>query len=143
MDSSAPSPQREQIPDSVRVAAALITAYGVAVVVNAFIDQTNIGWVEVRPGGFPRAALRCVFMTAVAWGLVTRARWAWWAAVVLGSVFSLAGILGTTMLWRIRTEIALPTRPVAVALTSLVVLIVAVLLLLTPSARRAFRSPAS
>ena len=148
MPSSAPeirdtTQERGPLPTTVAIAAALLALYGIAVLVNAFIDQTALGWNQVHWRGFPRSAIRCGGMLVTAWGLTVRARWAWWVGVCFGGILSLAGLLGAPVLWLIREEVRLPTRVIAVGLTSLAAVIVAVALLLTPSARSAFKRSTS
>ena len=77
------------VPRSMRLAAALFVAYGIAVIVNATAVQGSAGWAGGRD--LEWAIVRLVAATAVAAGLLRGARWAWWAGVVLGVLGLVAG----------------------------------------------------
>ena len=133
---SAPSSAR--LPGTVRAAAGLILAYGVLALANALTMQSQAGWGE--PWAMGRALLRLLVSGLIAWGLLRRARWAW--LVGLGwSVFGL--FLGASaMLVVERGDIHwLPPSRAQLLLGSLLLSLGgAIALLITPSARAAFRA---
>jgi hypothetical protein len=133
------------VPWTVQVAAACLVLYGVGVLINAARLQSAIGWESVEPREFGRAVLRCVAMGLIAWGLVTRQRWAWWTGVVVPGVFLVAGWLAFAALFWFKEEAPeeFPTYWIPYWIVSLSAVTVAVVLLLLPVSRRAFDRPAS
>jgi hypothetical protein len=127
-----------RLPSTVWVAAGLILAYGVLAVANALTMQSQAGWGE--PWALGRGLLRLLVSGVIAWGLFRRARWAWW--VGLGwSVFGL--VLGASrMLVVERGDIhwLAPSRAQLLLGVMLLSLGGAIALLITPSARAAFRA---
>ena len=73
----------EPLPSSVKLAAGLFVAYGVAVVLNATAIQGASSWVGA--GDFPRALIRLFGTGLIGWGLLRRARWAWWIGLVFAA----------------------------------------------------------
>lgn len=128
-------------------AALLLLLYGLTVLVHALSAQLSLGFSDVP--GFVRALIRGLGFALLAYGVHTRRAWAWWFSLGLSVIFlsaSLAvlGVFG--LLWSAGAS-TLGTAPQAsaliVALISLLELLGASLLLLTPAVRRAFRaSPA-
>jgi hypothetical protein len=120
----------------VKLAAALLLVYGAWVVIQATGHQMGTDWADSR--GYPRALLRCAGMMAIAFGLLLRARFAWWLGVVMGSFLTLLGIAGSVLLATLdESHQGLPGPPDLTV--PILCLGGAVLLLLTPSARGAFR----
>jgi hypothetical protein len=128
------------IPASVKLAAALFMGYGLAVVLNATVMQTAAGW--SAPRDVPRAILRVIGTGLVAWGLLRRARWAWWLGLVLAVFWLSAGALAVLVLERGDVYWLPPSGFQTFLVVSLVCLGGAVALLVSPSARAAFRRPA-
>ena len=127
------------LPNSVKLAAALFVVYGVAVVLNATAVQGAAGWVAAAD--FPRALVRLLGTGLIAWGLLQRARWAWWLGLVLAAVWLVAGALTVLVLERGDVHWLRPSGVQTFLVVSLLCLGVAVALLLSPSARAAFRRP--
>ena len=128
---------REALPNSVRLAAALFVAYGVAVVLNATAIQGAAGW--VGPGDFPRALIRLFGTGLIGWGLLHRARWAWWLGLILAAVWLVAGALAVLVLEHGDVYWLRPGGLQIFLVISLLCLGMAVALLLSPSARAVFR----
>jgi hypothetical protein len=130
------------VPGTVRAAAAILAAYGVVVLINALIEQRAIGWSDIEPRGLPRAVVRFVGMVLIAWGLLRGARWAWWLGVLFPGFLVLVGGVSIVAYLAIfdpaaRELISPNTRMLVVV--AFVALGTAVALLLTRSARAAFR----
>jgi peptidoglycan/LPS O-acetylase OafA/YrhL len=130
----------ETLPASVKLAAVLFVVYGVAVVLNATVMQAAGGWGASRD--FPRAILRLIGTGLIAWGLLRRARWAWWLGLVLAVFWLAAGALAVLVLERGDVYWLPPSGFQIFLVVSLVCLGAAVALLISPSARAVFRRPA-
>jgi hypothetical protein len=131
----------EPLPASVRLAAALFVAYGLAVALNATVMQAAGGWGVARD--VPRAMLRLVGTGIIAWGLLRRARWAWWLGLVLAVFWLSAGALSVLVFERGDVYWLAPSGFQTFLVVSLVSLGSAVALLISPSARSVFRRPAA
>lgn len=129
----------DPLPQSVRLAAALLVLYGVAVVLNATIMQSAGGWVAARD--LPRAIIRLLGTGLIAWGLLRRARWAWWVGVILSAFWIAAGAISVLVLERGDVYWLPPSGFQAFLVVALLALGGVLALLLSPSARRAFRRP--
>ena len=88
----------EPLPGSVKLAAGLFVAYGVAVVLNATAIQGASGWVGA--GDFPRALIRLFGTGVIGWGLLRRARWAWWIGLVFAAFWLVADALTVLVIER-------------------------------------------
>jgi hypothetical protein len=130
----------EPLPASVKLAAALFVAYGLAVVLNATVMQAGGGWGVARD--VPRAMLRLIGTGIIAWGLLRRARWAWWLGLVLAVFWLSAGALAVLVFERGDVYWLSPSGFQTFLVVSLVCLGSAVALLISPSARAVFRRPA-
>jgi hypothetical protein len=133
--------QSSRLPRTVQGAAGLILLYGVLALLNALTMQSQAGWGE--PWALGRALLRLLVSGFIAWGLVRLARWSWW--VGLGwSVFGL-GLGASAMLVFERGDVhwLAPSRAQFLLGVMLLSLGGAIALLVTPSARTAFRSGAA
>ena len=131
----------DRLPTSVKLAAALFVLYGVAVVLNATVMQSAGGWAAARD--LPRAVLGLLGTALIAWGLVHRARWAWWLGIVLSMFWLAAGALAVAVLERGDVYWLPPSGFQIFLVISLLALGLALALLLSPSARRVFRRPAA
>ena len=131
----------EPLPGSVKLAAGLFVAYGVGVLLNATAIQGAAGWAEA--GGFPWALIRLLGTMSISWGLVLRARWAWWLGLVLAAVWLVAGALAVFVLENGDVHWLPPSGFQILLVTSLLCLGLVVALLLSPSARAVFRRPAA
>ena len=131
----------DALPNSVKLAAALFVVYGVAVVLNATAIQGATGWVGAAD--FPRAVVRLLGTGLIAWGLLQRARWAWWLGLVLAAVWLVAGALTVFVFERGDVHWLRPSGLQTFLIVSLLCLGLAVALLLSPSARAVFRRPAA
>lgn len=130
-----------ELPGTVRAAAGLILVYGVLAVANALTMQSQAGWGE--PWALGRSVLRLLVSAVIAWGLLRRARWAWW--VGLGwSVFGLA-VGASAMLVFQRGDIhwLVPSPAQLLPGAMLLSLGGAIALLVTPGGRAAFRAGAA
>jgi hypothetical protein len=123
-------------PPSVTATAVLIALYGVAAVVNAAAMQN---WTGVEAGSLPRAALRLAAAGLVAWGLWRGAAWSWWMGLALAALWLLAGLVPVLVMDRGDMHWLPPSGQQMFLTVSLVSLSIAVLLLLTPSARAYLR----
>lgn len=130
----------DALPKSVKLAAALFIVYGVAVVLNATAMRSAAGWVAA--GDFPRAVIRLLGTGLIAWGLLHRARWAWWLGLALATFWLAAGALAVLVLERGDVYWLPPSGFQIFLVVSLLSLGLAVALLLSPSARTMFRRPA-
>lgn len=128
------------LPTSVKLAAALFVVYGVAVVLNASAVQGAAGWVGAAD--YPRAFIRLLGTGIIAWGLLQRARWAWWLGLVLAVVWLVAGALTVVVFERGDVHWLRPSGVQTFLVVSLLCLGLVVALLLSPSARAVFRRPA-
>ena len=131
----APAP----LPHSVKLAALLFVAYGVAVVFNATAMQSATNWIAAAD--FPRALIRLFGTVLIAWGLLHRARWAWWLGVGLAAVWLVAGALAVQVLERGDVYWLPPSGLQIFLVVSLLCLGLSLALLLSPSARAVFRRP--
>jgi peptidoglycan/LPS O-acetylase OafA/YrhL len=131
----------DALPNSVKLAAALFVVYGVVVVLNATVMQSADAWVAAR--GLPRALLRLLGTGLVAWGLLHRARWAWWLGLVLAAFWLAAGALAVLVLEHGDVYRLPPSGFQVLLVVSLLCLGLALALLLSPSARTAFHRPSA
>lgn len=129
------------LPNSVKLAAALFVVYGVTVVLNVTAIQGAAGWVGARD--FPRALIRLFGTGLIAWGLLQRARWAWWLGLVLAAVWLVAGALAVLVLERGDVYWLPPSGFQIFLVVSFLCLGLTIALLLSPSARAVFRRPAA
>ncbi|HYR09913.1 MAG TPA: hypothetical protein VEQ60_19220 [Longimicrobium sp.] len=126
-----------ELPKPVRVAALLFVVYGVMVIANGLMQQSSPEWSRVH--SFPRLLLRVASCGLIAYGLMQRLRWGWWGGVVFGGFWAMGGAAVVLMIARAGTwERMGPTMPLFLAGTA-VVLGAAVVLLLQPASRDAFR----
>ena len=131
------------LPWTVSAAAIALAAYGVAVLLNAILHLQAPGGESVDAQRFQGPLVRFVTMNVVAWGLSQRARWAWWAGVLLPGFFLLATAGAFVVYLTLPPARQLPPPSFMVAVGFLVLLLVPVVLLLTPSSRNAFKRPAA
>jgi peptidoglycan/LPS O-acetylase OafA/YrhL len=129
----------DSLPSSVKLAAVLLVVYGAAVVLNATVIQEAGGW--AAPRDFPRALIRLLGTGLIAWGLVQRARWAWWLGVILAALWLVAGAAAVLVVERGDVYWLQPSGFQVFLMVSLLCLGLALALLLSPSARRVFRRP--
>ncbi len=129
------------LPKTVKLAAALFVLYGVAVVINAVAVQGPAGWAGAWD--FPRALLRLIGTGLIGWGLLRRARWAWWLGLILAVFWLVAGAM-VVLVFERGDVYWLPPSGFQIFLTvSLGCLGGGVALLLSPSAREVFQRPAA
>ena len=126
-------------PPSVTGAALLVALYGVAGVVNAAVMQN---WTGVEAGSIPRAGLRMAAAGLVAWGLLRGAPWAWWVGLALALLWLVAGLAPVMVMDRGDMHWLQPSGDQIILAVGLVSLSLAILLLLTPSARTFLRRAA-
>jgi hypothetical protein len=131
----------EALPSTVKLAAALFVTYGVAVVLNATAAQGAANWVGA--GDFPRALIRLFGTGLIGWGLLQRARWAWWLGLVLAAIWLVAGALAVLVLEHGDVHWLPPSGFQIFLIVSLLCLGLVVALLLSPSVRAVFRRPAA
>lgn len=132
-DASSPA-----IPLSLKAAALCFVLFAVAVLLNS-ATQSAAGWMVTRQ--IARSGFRVVGAGAVAWGLLRGARWAWVLGLVLGSFWLVTGLLTVLVLERRDLEWLRPSGFQVFLFASLATLGLAVALLLSASARQAFRRP--
>jgi hypothetical protein len=131
----------QALPTTVKLAAALFVTYGVAVVLNATAIQGAANWVAA--GDFPRALIRLFGTGLIGWGLLQRARWAWWLGLVLAAIWLVAGAVAVLVLEHGDVHWLPPSGLQIFLVVSLLCLGLVVALLLSPSARAVFRRPAA
>ncbi|HEY9505501.1 MAG TPA: hypothetical protein VIQ27_06000 [Gemmatimonadales bacterium] len=129
------------LPSSVKFAAGLFLAYGVAVVLNTTAIQGASSWVGA--GDFPRALIRLFATGLIAWGLLRRARWAWWIGLAFAAFWLVADALALLVIEHGDVYWLRPGGFQILLVVSLLCLGLAVALLLSPSARAEFRRPAA
>ena len=129
----------DALPNRVKMAAALFVMYGVVVVLNATIMPRADSWVAAHD--LPRALLRLLGTGLIAWGLLHRARWAWWLGLGLAAFWLAAGALAVLVLERGDVYWLPPSGFQVFLVVSLLCLGLALTLLLSPSARKVFRRP--
>ena len=125
-------------PMTVRWAALALVAYACVVLVSATVLQAINDWQAV---GDPRAVVRGLGVALVAWGLLRRARWAWWLGVALALFWIVSGVAGLVMFLSIRTDEAealLPPAFYPLLGVTITLLTVALVLLVLPRSRAAF-----
>jgi hypothetical protein len=136
-------PRTGDLPTTLRAAAVLLVAYGIVVLVNATVLQMRSDWEGVSE--YPRAIVRAVGMAVLAWGLLRRLRWFWWLAVGLALFWIVTAMAGVALIRSLGTAetdpILAPGFYWTLALTT-ALLTAAVVLLLLPSSRAAFRRSA-
>jgi hypothetical protein len=115
--------------------------YGVAALLNAWTMQDQAGWGE--PWALGRALLRLLVSGLIAWGLLRGMGWAWWLGL-LWSVFGLVvGALAMLVIEESDVHWLPPSRGQLLLGITLVSLGGAIALLLSSSARAAFRPGAA
>ena len=126
------------MPRTVKLAAALLVAYGLAVSAQVVLVGLAVGQVDVS--SIVKEAARLLGALGLAWGLLRRSRWAWWlsvaatstlgflAAVAFAALFGLGGGRGASL-----TSVG-----GLLALVVVVCLCGAFVLLVLPGSRRAF-----
>jgi hypothetical protein len=130
-----------RLPGTVQAAAGLILLYGALALLNALTMQSQAGWGE--PWALGRALLRLLVSGFIAWGLFRRAGWAWWMG--LGWCAFGLGIGASALLVFERGDVhwLAPSRAQLLLGIMLLSLGGAIALLVTPSARAAFRGAPS
>ena len=125
------------LPKPVRIAALLFVVYGVMVIANGLVQQSSPEWSRVH--ALPRLLLRAASCGLIAYALMQRLRWGLWGGVVFGGFWAMAGAGLVLRIARAGAwERMGPTMPLFLAGTA-VVLGAAVVLLLQPASRDAFR----
>src|SRR3989442_1727426 len=131
-------------PWTVRAAAISLIAYSLVLLLHAALQQNSIGEDHIEPEGVPRALIRVLATSLIAWGLWKRARWAWWTGVLLPGFLVVMGVFTLPQHLRFRATARVPMpRPLPLVIMTFVAQTVSVVLLLTPTSRRAFRRPAA
>jgi hypothetical protein len=126
-------------PASVKAAAALLLAYGTAVLVNATVVQSSGGWAASRI--VPWALVQLIVAGLIAWGLVRQAPWAWWLGIAFSALWLALGAISVLVLEHRDIYWLPPSGFQLLFMGSLLALGVALALLASGSARRAFRAP--
>ena len=132
---------REPLPRGVKLAAGLFVGHGVMTFINATAVLAAAGW--AAPRGWLRAAFHLLASGLIAWGLLHRARWAWVVGLLLAGVWLLVGLVTILVVEHWDVYWLPPSRFQLVLTAALMCLGSAAALLLTPSARAAFRRPAA
>ena|SRR6266545_1770393 len=140
-----PSATSIELPWTVRAAAISLIAYSLVLLLHAALQQNSIGDDHIEPEGVPRALIRVLATSLIAWGLWKRGRWAWWTGVLLPGLLVVMGVVTLPQHLRFRAtapNVPMP-RPLPLVIMTFVAQTVSVVLLLTPTSRRAFRRPAA
>jgi hypothetical protein len=130
-------------PVTLRWASIVLGAYALLVTVNATVLQAMNNWAGIAQ--YPRALIRSAGVALVVWGLIRRAVWAWWLAVVLGVFWLATGVFGLVAILSVLTpdaDAGLPPGFFVTGSITVVLLAAAVILLCVPSSRAAFRRKA-
>ena len=117
----------------------MFVVYGLGVVLNAIRAQGELGWSDA--GDVGRAVLRLAGCALVAWGLLRGERWAWWLGLALALLWLAAAAATMAVLDRGDVHWLQPSAAQLFLAAGTLSLGLAVALLLTPSARRAFQRP--
>jgi hypothetical protein len=125
------------LPVSVKAAAALFAVSGLATLLNATVMSGAGGWLTGRE--LPWVALRLAAVALVVWGLLGRAWWSWGLGVALAAIWVAWGALSILVTERGDIYWPSPSAMQGVLVASLLALGLALALLLSPAARRAFR----
>ena len=125
------------LPAGVKAAAGLLVVSGLTDLLNATAMHRAGGW--AASSLVPWAALFLVGCGLIAGGLLRRAWWAWWVAVAYGALRWLAGVMAVLVVERGDVYWLPPSGYQSLIVVSLAALGAAVTLLLSPSARKAFR----
>lgn len=133
-----------QPPWTVRAAAISLVTYSLVLLLHAALQENSIGEDRIEPEGVPRAVIRVLATSLIAWGLWQRARWAWWTGVLLPGLLVVMGVVTLSQHLRFRAmapDVRMP-RPLPLVIMTVVAQTVSVVLLLTATSRRVFRRPA-
>ena len=133
---------RIQLPRTVKIAAWTLAGHGAAILVYGVLLEKHL--TSGRPD-LSGAVDRFLTMGAVAWGLLNRARWAWWAGVLVAGLLLVASLLalgGEAALGE-GARVTLAPGDAPFLILSCLAYAIAVTLLLAPSSRTAFRDPAA
>lgn len=125
------------MPRAVAAAAALFALYGVAVLLNVLASRGELGWSDA--GDLWHAVLRVGVALLIAWGLLKRARWAWWLGLVAGAAALVAAALAVVVLDRGDLHWLQPSRAQRFMAAGMLSLGIALVLLLTRPARSFFQ----
>ncbi|HVE14313.1 MAG TPA: hypothetical protein VNI01_13015 [Elusimicrobiota bacterium] len=80
-----------------KLAAGLLALYGVlALVHDALVDGENGGGAN-----YLLLSIRPIWIGVMCWGLLKKARWAWWVSVVLNALWLVAGLFRVGLYARI------------------------------------------
>lgn len=129
-------------PEAVRWAAVALATYAVVVLAYATISQMQSGWEAAA--SYPRALIRAGGMALVAWGVLQRARWAWWLAVALSGFWVVGSVVGLGAMFHIGGSEAAEVLPggfLMVMSVTAALLVAAIILLCLPKSRAAFKAP--
>jgi len=125
------------LPRAVKIAAWILAGHGAAILLYAVLLQRHF---NSQPD-FSGAASRFLSMGLVAWALLNRTPWAWWAGVVLAGfllILCLLAVIAVVALAEGERETLPPGYALFFALSA-VAFATVVALLLAPSSRAAFR----
>jgi hypothetical protein len=136
--SQVPGAPGSAVPGTLKAAALCFLLFAVAVLLNS-ATQSAAGWMVPRQ--ILRSGFRVVGAGAVAWGLLRGARWAWVLGLLFGSLWLVTGLLTVLVFERRDLQWLQPSGFQLFLFASLLLLALAVVLLLFPSARRALRRP--
>lgn len=125
------------LPAGLKAAAGLLVLYGIVMVLNATVMSGAMGWTAGRE--LPWAIARLAAALVVAWGLLRRARWAWWLGVALVAFWLVTGAAVVLVLQRGDLHWLPPSRLQLFLVGSLLSLGLCLALLLSPRVRAAFR----
>jgi len=124
-------------PTSVTIASVALGIYVVLILLNnaLALDALGVREPEALGRAFAKPMLVAIGVTATIVGLRRLRNWAWWVSVLLGSAWTLGGIM--TLVEASKNQVVAPSVAASLA-ASTTTLLTAVLCLLTAEARRAF-----
>ena len=133
---------RAPLPRTVKIAAWTLAGHGAAILVYGVLLQRFL--TSGRPD-LSGAVERFLTMGVIAWGLLNRAPWAWWAGVLTAGLLLAASLLalGAAAALGEGARVMLAPGDAPFLILSSLALAIVVALLLAPSCRTAFRDPAA
>jgi hypothetical protein len=127
------------LPTALKWSAALFVLYGVGMLINVVVVQGAAGWGSTRDS--PWVILNLLAAGLIAWGLLRRARWAWWLGLVVGGLWLVAGAMAVLVFEQGDIYWPAPSGFQTFLVGSLVCLGAALAFMISPSARAALRRP--
>ena len=123
------------MPGTVKLAAALLVTYGLAVTAQVVLVGLAVGQVDLA--SVVKEGARLVGALGLGWGLLRRSRLAWWISVAVTATFGFLGAVSFAALFG-QAGASLTSVGGLLAIVIVVCLCGAFVLLVLPHSRRAF-----